>query len=95
MPLTLLGRLQGAKISKFVVYPQHLANTSGIVNRNVSTSPLASYLEADVVYIENTWELMELWVIFARIENVKVAMYPPTTWPIPMVEIIQTCLLDC
>ena len=72
MPLTLLGRLQGAKISKFVVYPQHLANANGIVNPNVSTSPLASYLEADAVIIEIGWELMEPWLNFARVENLEI-----------------------
>jgi hypothetical protein len=80
-------------MSKLIIYHQHLTNSNGIVNPNVSTSPLASYLEADVVYIENTWELMELWLIFARVENVE-SRHVSTTLPIPMVEIIQTYLLD-
>ena len=42
-----------------------------IVNSNVSTWLLVPYLEADVVCMMITPELMELWWIFARLENIE------------------------
>ena|ERR1700738_384306 len=53
-----------SKISKFTLYPQCFGNTNGTVNPNVSTSPVASYLEADVVTIKIGEELMEMWMKF-------------------------------
>src|ERR1700737_506449 len=38
------------------MYWQPFANTNGTVNFFVLTSPLPCYLEADVVFIEITWE---------------------------------------
>ena len=42
------------------MYWQPLTNTNGTVNFNVSSLPLALYVEADVVIIEIGWELMGL-----------------------------------
>src|ERR1700738_3173094 len=47
------------------------ANTNGTVNPNVSTPPIAIYVEADVVIIEIGWELMVPW-LFVPVENVEI-----------------------
>ena len=47
------------------------ANTNGTVNHNVSISPLALYVEADVVIIEIGWELIMPW-LFVPVKNVEI-----------------------
>jgi hypothetical protein len=68
-------------MSKLDMYCQHLANTNGTVDPNVSTWLLTSSLEATIVLFEIAWELIELWLIFANLENLEIHQELPNTLP--------------
>jgi hypothetical protein len=59
------------------MHHQHLANTNGIINPNISTRLLAPYLKANVAIIKIAWELVELLLIFRRVENVEIRRVSP------------------